>query len=73
MAHDLILKTTSRGWARGGPPSGAGQITVCTESPRPRMGWLGYTMAAMFATRILSGRWPWYWFGQAADRLEKKR
>jgi len=34
------------------------------------MGWFGYTMAAMFATRILSGKWPWYWAGMAAKRLE---
>ena len=34
------------------------------------MGWFGYTMAAMFATRILSGKWPWYWAGLARDRLE---
>lgn len=34
------------------------------------MGWFGYTMAAMFATRILSGKWPWYWAGIAGKRLE---
>ena len=34
------------------------------------MGWLGYTLAAMFSTRILSGKWPWYWAGIAANKLE---
>lgn len=34
------------------------------------MGWFGYTMAAMFATRILSGKWPWYWAGIVGKRLE---
>jgi hypothetical protein len=37
------------------------------------MGWFGYTMAAMFATRILSGQWPWHWFGLAEKRLERKK
>ena len=71
MAHDLILKDSSRGWGRGVPDNSVGQ--QCVEPSRPRMGWLGYTLAAMFATRILSGRWPWYWFGQASNRLEGKK
>ena len=66
MAHDLILKDSARGWARG-TTMGA----ECTEQPRSHMGWFGYTMAAMFATRILSGRWPWYWAGLAGKRIEK--
>jgi hypothetical protein len=47
----------------------------CSERPivvtkDTGMGWFGYTMAAMFATRILSGKWPWYWAGLAGRRLE---
>src|SRR5271157_5526228 len=34
-------------------------------------GWLGYTLAAVFATRVLSGKWPWYWGELAAQRAEK--
>jgi hypothetical protein len=30
-------------------------------------------MAAMFATRILSGQWPWHWFGLAEKRLDRKK
>jgi len=48
---------------------------TCSEQPvvvvkNTGMGWFGYTMAAMFATRILSGKWPWYWAGLAGKRLE---
>jgi len=27
----------------------------------------------MFATRILSGQWPWHWFGLAEKRLDRKK
>ena len=70
MAHDLILKDSPRDWSRGIPASQAGQDPRCPGQPH-RMGWLGYTLAAMFATRILSGRWPWYWAGLAGKRIEK--
>ena len=49
----------------------------CEEAPAiivkqepARIGWLGVTLAVMFSTRILSGKWPWYWAGLAGKRLE---
>ena len=35
-----------------------------------RIGWFGATLAVMFSTRILSGKWPWYWAGMAAKKIE---
>jgi hypothetical protein len=50
---------------------------VCAEPPPvivqkepARIGWLGATLAVMFSTRILSGKWPWYWAGLAGKKLE---
>ena len=73
MARDLILGETARNWSRGSTIGEAGRPDTCSEHPRTGMGWFGCTMAAMFATRILSGRWPWHWFGLASKRLEEKR
>jgi hypothetical protein len=50
-------------------PGRCSEPTVVVEK-NTGMSWFGYTMAAMFATRILSGKWPWYWAGMAAKRLE---
>ena len=50
---------------------------ACSEQPQTlivkrepaRIGWLGATLAVMFSTRILSGKWPWFWAGLAAKKL----
>jgi hypothetical protein len=70
MAYDLIFKNSSRHWGRGAIPSSSGQEGA--GQSRSGTGWFGYTMAAMFATRILSGKWPWYWFNLAGKRIERK-
>lgn len=46
------------------------QPAIVVKSEPSHVGWLGTTVGVMFATRILSGKWPWYWAGLAAKRLE---
>lgn len=53
---------------------------ICTEQPAvivqsepSRIGWLGTTVGIMFGTLILSGKWPWYWAGLAAKRLDSSQ
>jgi hypothetical protein len=56
---------------RGSNSPSCSEQPVIVVKPEPRrMGWLGYTAVAMFSTRILSGKWPWYWAGLAAKKLE---
>jgi hypothetical protein len=47
--------------------------TIIVKQEPARMGWFGFTMAAMVSTRILSGKWPWYWAGVASKKLESPR
>jgi hypothetical protein len=54
---------------RGHPSRAEPPIIIVKEEPA-RVGWLGITLGAMFGTRILSGKWPWYWAGLAAKKLE---
>ena len=77
MAHDLIINNSKRDWSRGYDPyaSSLFERPLCSEPPRTlvvkqepaRIGWLGATLAVMFSTRILSGKWPWFWAGLAAN------
>jgi hypothetical protein len=43
---------------------------IVIERQPVQIGWFGATVAAMLATRMLSGKWPWYWAGLAAKKLE---
>jgi hypothetical protein len=78
MAHDLFLKNSSRSWSRGIEASASGShlfepmaTIVVKEQPR-RLGWFGTTTAIVLASRVVSGKWPWYWGNIAAKKLESK-
>jgi hypothetical protein len=43
---------------------------IVVKQERASIGWLGATLAVMGATRIVSGKWPWYWAGLAAKKLD---
>ena len=68
MAYDLLFKNTPRNWSRA--DSSMGGALVIIEKPRPGLGWIGHAIGASIATRIVTGKWPWYWFGTAAKKLE---
>lgn len=82
MAHDLFLKNSPRSWSRGVESSSSGSHlfarscdlspTVVIKDQRQGPGWFGTTVAVVLATRIVSGKWPWYWGGLAAKKLESK-
>lgn len=64
MAHDLVLKSSNRDWSR----VGAGD---CPDRRPPAPGGfpiVGTAVSLMFACRILSGKWPWYWFSRYDGR-----
>jgi hypothetical protein len=65
MAHDLILKKSSHDWSRNETSSGS---EACTERPSRGFPIIGTAISLMFATRILSGKWPWYWFSRHDQR-----
>jgi hypothetical protein len=80
MAKDLLLGRTKRSWGRGGPgePASSGHYLVeqpsCQDRPAPARGpdIIGWSVGLMFATRILTGKWPWYWFGRLDGRTPRK-
>lgn len=72
MAQDIILGRTKTGWGRSTAEGDCGHQS-CTDSPRRGPGILGWSLGIMFATRIISGKWPWYWFGRVDERLGPRR
>jgi hypothetical protein len=43
--------------------------TLIVKQEPARIGWLGATLAVMLSTRVLSGKWPWFWGGLVAKKL----
>lgn len=78
MAHDIIFGDRRRDWSRG---SSCGYSPSCVERPtslvvqeRRGPGILGWSIGIMLGSRLVTGRWPWYWFGKIDRRLgEGKR
>ena len=72
MAHDLFSKSTSgRNWARESSPTDSnGQDKVIVVKESGGMGLLGWVITISLGSRVLTGKWPWYWAGHAAKRLE---
>ena len=79
MAKDLLLGRTKRSWSRQVAPATSGHYLVeqpaCVDKPAPARGpgIIGWSVGLMFATRILSGKWTWYWFGRLDGRVPAKR
>ena len=78
MAKDLLLGSTRRSWSRQEPPAASGHYLAlqpsCPDRPAPtrRPGIIGWSVGLVFATRILTGKWPWYWFGRLDGRVPLK-
>jgi hypothetical protein len=79
MAKDLLLGRTKRSWSRQVAPATSGHYLeqpACVDKPAPAPargpGIIGWSVGLMFATRILSGKWPWYWFGRLDGRTPRK-
>jgi hypothetical protein len=74
MAFDLVFGKNNRDFSRGssssvvGADSGEDRVIVVKEDRS--MGLFGWTVTICLGSRIITGKWPWYWFGQAARRLE---
>ncbi len=69
MAYDLLLKKRKRNWSRdglSGDPACTRAIVVQEQRPRP--GLLGWSLGIMIGSRLVTGRWPWYW----AKKIDQK-
>lgn len=72
MSFDLAFGKTSRDFSRGsssGSTVGDDKVIV-VERKSSGMGLLGWTITLAIGSRIITGKWPWYWFGQVSKRLE---
>lgn len=82
MAYDLFLKNTPRSWSRGIEASSSGlHLFESRREPSPLLivreknsgtGLFGYSLAAVVATRLVSGKWPWELARLAVRKLESK-
>jgi len=68
MAKDLLFGRTKTNWGRGAAPTAAGS-EECVEKTSHGPGIIGISVSLMFASRILTGKWPWYWFRHVDRRL----
>ena len=73
MARDLLLKKTGRDWSRGTSTScgdsRSTEIVIRAEPPH-HSNVLGWAIGLSVGSRILTGKWPWYWarkLGKAAE------
>jgi hypothetical protein len=73
MARDLIFKSSKRNWSRD---SISGYDPSCREMPpatviqeRRGPGVLGWSLGLMIGSRLVTGKWPWYWFSRIDRRL----
>lgn len=76
MAKDLLLKKTKRDWSRESSVTSSG-YSRCTEivvrsEPAPRSNVLYWALGISAGTRLLTGKWPWYWAGRARQHMEGK-
>lgn len=73
MAFDLAFGKTSRDFSRGSSSSimgsSSGEDRIVMIERKSGMGLLGWTISLSLGTRVITGKWPWYWFGQLRKRL----
>lgn len=66
MAKDLLLGNVDRCWDRGRRDNEVGEKTVVIQDRG--FPWVGTAIGLTLATRIFTGKWPWYWFKNKAER-----
>lgn len=71
MAKDLILGKSNRCWSRDDLVSGE-QCREVVVAPSRGPGFLGWSLGIMLGSRLLTGKWPWYWFRRVDERLERR-
>jgi hypothetical protein len=73
MAYDLIFKNTTRNWSRnsvlGYDPSCKATSPPPTVQEKSGPSIIGWSIGIMFGSRIITGKWPWYWFRKIDHRL----
>lgn len=73
MAHDLIFKSSRRNWSRdtacGSALYGSAMPATLVVQERPGPGVLGWSLGIMIGSRLVTGKWPWYWFGKIDHHL----
>jgi len=74
MARDLLLKKTKRDWSRESSASDESGYSRCTEivvrSEPQRSNVLYWAIGLSAGTRLLTGKWPWYWATRAREHFE---
>lgn len=72
MAHDLIFKNSRRNWSRdttcGYVPSYSAAPAIVVQERRGP-GVLGWSIGIMIGSRLVTGKWPWYWAGKIDHHL----
>lgn len=82
MAYDLLFKNSNRNWSRDAVSGEAScsdssrslvpqehRESATRESATRGPGVLGYSIAIMIGSRLITGKWPWYWFRRVDQRL----
>ena len=71
MAQDLVVGKSNRSWCRG---DSAVSGEECRDlAPRTSgTSLVGWAIGLMFASRIVTGKWPWYWFGRVDERIGRR-
>ncbi len=68
MAHDLLTGRNGRDFSRGTSPAvTAGEKLIIERRSGP--GFFAWTAAILVGTRVLTGKWPWYWFSRLDEKL----
>jgi hypothetical protein len=73
MAHDLLFKKSRRNWSRDSVSGHNGAYPAMPSTlvvqERRGPGILGWSLGIMIGSRLVTGKWPWYWFSRIDHRL----
>jgi hypothetical protein len=73
MARDLIFKNSKRNWSRDTVSECASAYrempATLVAQERRGPGVLGWSLGLMIGSRLVTGKWPWYWFSRIDHRL----